>query len=104
VIPIRFIVRIAEQERIGARLEDQREVDHPAGIARIKRPAHQRFVRGEGARIDPDTQRKRKNGDGSEPRIAEEHADSVTQVLEQGVRQDHPMSLPHVFLSLKFIP
>ena len=61
MIPIRFVVGIAEIGIGNARVEDKREVDHLAGIASIERSVEKRLVGGESCGVDPDAERQRQH-------------------------------------------
>ena len=63
-IPICCIVGIAEREIGCARSAGEREVDHPAGIARIKRAGDERLVGGEDRCVHANTECESKNRDG----------------------------------------
>ena len=100
MIPISFVVGIAEIGIGSAGVEDQREVDHLAGIASIERPGENRFVGGEGCGVDPDAERQGKHRDGREPGIAAQCAGSVAQVLDQFGDNPHVPTVPALFFHL----
>ena len=55
-IPIRFVVRIAERVIGGARVAQQRQVNHLAGIASLERPGDHGFVGSQDRGVDSNSQ------------------------------------------------
>lgn len=70
MIPIRFVIEIAEHRVDDARVTDQGDVEHFAGIMSIERTGNHCFVGGEDCRIYPDAKRQGKHRDQGERKIA----------------------------------
>src|SRR5262249_5711770 len=84
MIPIRFIIRVAEIGFSGAVARLKREVGHPVRLASVKRPRNECLVRGEHSSIETDSERKSENTSGREPGIAEQSACPIAQILKKG--------------------
>ncbi len=93
MIPVGFVVGIAELVLSDAGLKTQREINHPGGIAGIEGPRDEGLVSRENSRINADTKRQRKDRHGGEPGVSEQSSRRVTQVLEYGSEQDHRIDL-----------
>src|SRR5260221_2583663 len=94
MIPIGFVVRIAEPGTRHTGPEAQGEVDHHRGVAGIERSNDECLVGREDGGVYADAEREGKDRHGGEPGIAAQGARAVTQVLENCFEQDHLLAAP----------
>ena len=85
-VPVSLIVGVAETGDGDAGVEYQREVNHPARIARVQRQGDKGLVGGKDRGINADPECQRYHRHHRETGIAEQHAHSVADVLEHGLR------------------
>jgi hypothetical protein len=85
-VPVSLIVGVAEIWDGDAGVEYQREINHLARIARVQRQGEKGLVGGKDCGIHADPECQGYNRHHRKTGVAEQHANSVADVLEHGLR------------------